>query len=52
MALGLFLMLWSAHTTDAGYGRIAFYAGLIVGNGGILYTLIAAYIFGERRGDW
>jgi hypothetical protein len=51
-ALGLFLLMWSAHTTDIGFGRIAFYAGLIVGNSGILFTLIAAYAYGEHRGDW
>jgi hypothetical protein len=51
-ALGLCLVMWSAHTTDVGYGRVAFFAGLIVGNGGILFALTAAYARGERRGDW
>jgi hypothetical protein len=41
--LGLVCLMWSAHTTDAGYGRIAFYGGLVIGNGGILYTLIEVY---------
>ena len=41
--IGLFCLMWSAHTTDAGYGRIAFYGGLVIGNGGILYTLIELY---------
>jgi hypothetical protein len=50
--LGIFLLMWSAHTTSLTYGRIAFWAGLAVGNGGVLFTLIAAYARGERRGDW
>jgi hypothetical protein len=48
---GIFLLMWSAHTTSATYGRIAFYGGLVVGNGGVLFTLIAAYLRGEQRGD-
>lgn len=51
-AAGLFLLMWSAHTNDVGYGRIAFYAGLVVGNGGIVFTLITAYSRAERRGHW
>jgi len=49
---GIFLLMWSAHTTSMTYGRIAFWAGLVVGNGGVLFTLIAAYARGEQRGDW
>src|SRR3712207_8562431 len=41
MLLGLYLLGWSAHTSDEHYGRIAFYSGVIVGNAGILYTLLA-----------
>lgn len=51
-ALGVFLILWSAHTTDMTYGRVAFYGGIGAGNGGVLFTLLAAYRRGERRGDW
>ena len=51
-ALGLLLLGWSVHTTDAGLGGIAFLAGLAAGNGGIVFTLLAAYRRGERRGDW
>jgi hypothetical protein len=49
---GIFLLMWSAHTTSMAYGRIAFFGGLAVGNGGVLFTLIAAYARGEHRGDW
>lgn len=51
-AIGILLIAWSAHTTDLTYGKAAFFAGLGVGNGGIIFTLLAAYRRGERRGDW
>ena len=51
MLAGLYLLGWSVHTTDEQYGRIAFYAGAIVGNAGILYTLLATYRTLEKRGD-
>ena len=46
-AAGLFLIGWSLHTTDTHMGRVSFWGGLLVGNGGILYTLLATY---ARRG--
>lgn len=51
-ALGIMLILWSAHTTSMAYGKAAFFAGLGIGNGGIIFTVLAAYRRGERRGDW
>jgi hypothetical protein len=33
-------------------GRIAFWGGLLIGNGGVMFTLIRAYLRGERRGEW
>lgn len=51
-ALGIGCILWSAHTTDMTYGRMAFYFGVMVGNAGILWTLTSAYLHGERRGYW
>lgn len=51
-AAGLFLLLWSFHTSNVAYGRMAFYAGLAIGNGGWVYTMLAAYRRGEQRGDW
>jgi hypothetical protein len=50
--IGLFLLGWSMHTTDDRYARPAFYAGIVVGNAGIIFTLLGAYRRGERRGDW
>ena len=51
MLLGLYLLGWAVHTTDEHYGRIAFYSCVIVGNAGILYTLLATYRRLEERGD-
>ena len=51
-ALGIFLILWSAHTTNMLYGRMAFAAGVGIGNGGVIFTLLAVWRRGERRGDW
>ncbi len=51
-ALGIFCLGWSMHTTDMMLGRAAFCAGVGIGNGGILFTLLHAYRKGERRGDW
>lgn len=51
-AVGVALILWSAHTTSLTYGKMAFFGGLGIGNGGIIFTLLAAYRRGERRGDW
>ena len=49
---GIAPILWSAHTTSLVYGRIAFFAGVGIGNGGILFTLLNAYRVGEKRGYW
>ena len=49
--LGLYLLAWSMHTTDYTYGRIAFYSGVIVGNVGIMFTLLNTYRRLEKRGD-
>ena len=51
-AAGIFLLGWSVHTTDRTLGAGAFYLGLGVGNAGIIFTLLAAYRRGEKRGDW
>jgi hypothetical protein len=52
MLIGLYLLGWSFHTTDDRYARLAFYAGIAVGNAGIVFTLLRAYRRGEQRGDW
>ena len=50
--IGTFLIAWSAHTTDETLGNMAFWGGLGLGNAGIIYTLLAGYRRGEKRGDW
>ena len=52
VVLGLALVAWSLHTTDVVLGRAAFFAGLGVGNAGWLFSVLAAYARGEKRGDW
>jgi hypothetical protein len=52
MAIGVYLLAWSMHTRDVDTGRMFFYAGIGIGNGGILFTLVYAYAKGERRGHW
>ena len=49
-ALGMYLVGWSFHTTDMLRGEVAFWAGLGVGDGGALFTLVAAMRAAERRG--
>lgn len=51
-AVGIFLLMWSVHTTDRQLGLAAFWGGLGVGNGGIIFALLGAYRRGEERGDW
>ncbi len=41
--LGLFLVMWSAHTSSVEHGRIALGAGVVIGNGGVVATLIYAW---------
>ena len=50
--LGMFLVGWAFHTTNSYYGHIAFWLGLGVGNGGVLFTLVGAWRKAEARGDY
>jgi hypothetical protein len=50
MGLGLYLMGWAFHTTDDGAGRILFLAGVLVGDVGILATVLFAYSRAQRHG--
>jgi hypothetical protein len=51
-AFGLYCIGWALHTTNEDTGRILLLLGLALGNGGVIFTLLAAYRRGERRGDW
>ncbi len=50
--LGIACIGLALHTTDITYGKAAFYAGVAIGNGGVIFSLLAAYRRGEERGDW
>ena len=52
VAAGLALIGWAFHTTSMTWGRIAFLGGIAIGNGGWIFTILAAYRRGEARGDW
>ena len=39
-AMGLFLMGWAVHTTDAGWGGIAFWSGFLIGDVGMFGMLL------------
>lgn len=42
-AVGLFFVMWSAHTTSVEHGQVALGLGVLIGNGGIVATLIYAW---------
>ncbi len=48
--VGLSLIAWSFHTTDSFYGQIAFWAGLAVGDGATLATIVLAWARAARKG--
>ncbi len=52
VACGLLLLGMALHTTDAGLGHILWLAGHAVWIPGVLFSLLAAYRRGEKRGDW
>lgn len=49
-AIALGAIAWSVHTTDEANGMIAFWSGLLVGNGGIMWTLFATYARAVKEG--
>lgn len=48
--LGLACMAWGLHTSRRHAGEMAFSAGLLVGNGGVILTVFATYLWFERHG--
>ncbi len=46
--IGLALMSYAVHTTDLRVGGMAYWAGLLLGNGGVLLTLIGAFLRSMR----
>ena len=52
VACGLAFIGMALHTSDPGWGRIMWLAGHTVWIAGVLFSLLAAYRRGEKRGDW
>ena len=50
IALGF--MGWALHTTDPGWGQIAFLTGLLLGYSGLVLTLARTYLRGQDQGWW
>lgn len=48
--MGLFLLSWAVHTTSAGFGAIAFWAGLLIGNVGVVGALFWLGVQVEKQG--
>jgi predicted lipid-binding transport protein (Tim44 family) len=51
LAAGVALMGLALYLTDQAWARIAFLSGLLVGNGGVLLTLLVSYEHARRHGD-
>ena len=49
LGVGLLLMAWSVHTTDLRYAGAAFWAGLIIGNGGVIVSMLMVLARAARR---
>ncbi len=49
---GLALLGLALHSSDPVMGRVFWLAGQTVWLGGVMFSLLAAYRRGERRGDW
>lgn len=49
---GLGLMGLGLHVSDPVLGRVYWTAGQVVWLSGVLFSLLAGYRRGERRGDW
>jgi hypothetical protein len=52
MLAGLALLGAAYHTSDAKLGMVFWWAGITVGNAGVLVTVFRAFRRGQGRGDW
>ncbi len=52
VSVGLAFLGMALHTHDVVLGRILWLAGQTLWLGGVLFSLLAAYRRGNRRGDW
>jgi uncharacterized membrane protein HdeD (DUF308 family) len=51
-AAGMFILFFAFWTNDRQLGMIFFWSGMLLGYGGMAYSLLSAYRKGEERGDW
>ena len=49
---GWICIAFSVHTSRLALGRVLWWLGLALWIPGVLYSLLAAYRRGEKRGDW
>jgi hypothetical protein len=49
---GLALVAWSFHSTNEVTARAMFWAGVGIGNAGMIFSILGLYRRGEARGDW
>ena len=49
---GVAMIAWSLQFSDERYARAVFWAGIGVGNAGIIFSILGLYRRGEARGDW
>jgi hypothetical protein len=52
LAVGLYLLGLSVHVTDQKIGNLLFWLGLVVGNSGILLSIVWTVRRAEARGDY
>ena len=50
--LGLVCYGFAFHTTDQDIAQICKWGAYLITYGGVSFTLLRAYLKGERRGDW
>ena len=48
--VGLFLVSWAVHTSDAGWGGIAFWSGLLIGDAGMFGLLLRHALRSDAEG--
>jgi hypothetical protein len=43
---------FAVHTTSVAFGKVLWWTGIALWIPGVLFSLLAAYRRGEKRGDW
>jgi hypothetical protein len=50
--VGMVILFFAFWTNDPGLGAVFFWTGLVVGYSGMTASLLALYLWGEKRGYW